>query len=126
VGRHALREAIAGGASVAEIAEKLPTGYDLLCVGKTAEERQALGGKVFDVLGHPIDNKGPVKAEVSLPIHREPPPFDQQTTQVFHIGAAPRAGPRGGAPGRRPLPHEADRPGDDRHGAQARAGGDAR
>jgi glutamyl-tRNA synthetase len=25
-------------------AEKLPTGYDRLCVGKTAEERQALGG----------------------------------------------------------------------------------
>ncbi len=45
-------------------------------------------GRVFDVLGHPIDNKGPVKAEVSLPIHREPPPFDQQTTdvEVFETG----------------------------------------
>src|SRR6185369_3735853 len=39
-------------------------------------------GRVFDVLGHPIDNKGPVKSEIMLPIHREPPPFDQQTTEV--------------------------------------------
>ena len=45
-------------------------------------------GRVFDVLGHPIDNKGPVKAKVSLPIHREPPAFDQQTTdvEVFETG----------------------------------------
>ncbi|MGH2463869.1 MAG: F0F1 ATP synthase subunit beta, partial [Candidatus Limnocylindrales bacterium] len=45
-------------------------------------------GRVFDVLGHPIDNKGPVEAKVSLPIHREPPAFDQQTTdvEVFETG----------------------------------------
>jgi len=45
-------------------------------------------GRVFDVLGHPIDNKGPVNATVSHPIHREPPPFDQQTTdvEVFETG----------------------------------------
>src|SRR5579872_927312 len=39
-------------------------------------------GRVFDVLGHPIDNKGPVVSDHMLPIHREPPPFDQQTTEV--------------------------------------------
>ncbi len=39
-------------------------------------------GRVFDVLGHPIDLKGPVAASVMLPIHRDPPPFDQQTTEV--------------------------------------------
>jgi F-type H+-transporting ATPase subunit beta len=45
-------------------------------------------GRVFDVLGHPIDLKGPVEAAVSLPIHREPPAFDQQTTdvEVFETG----------------------------------------
>ncbi|HZL33596.1 MAG TPA: F0F1 ATP synthase subunit beta, partial [Verrucomicrobiae bacterium] len=45
-------------------------------------------GRVFDVLGHPIDNKGAVAASVMLPIHREPPPFDQQTTdvEVFETG----------------------------------------
>jgi len=39
-------------------------------------------GRVFDVLGKPIDNKGPVKSEVMRPIHREAPPFDAQTTEV--------------------------------------------
>jgi F-type H+/Na+-transporting ATPase subunit beta len=45
-------------------------------------------GRVFDVLGHPIDLKGPVNAPVSLPIHRAPPAFDQQTTdvEVFETG----------------------------------------
>jgi len=45
-------------------------------------------GRVFDVLGHPIDNKGPVVSEHMLPIHREPPPFDAQTTEieVFETG----------------------------------------
>ncbi len=39
-------------------------------------------GRVFDVLGHPIDLKGPVTSPTMLPIHRDPPPFDQQTTDV--------------------------------------------
>jgi F-type H+/Na+-transporting ATPase subunit beta len=39
-------------------------------------------GRVFDVLGHPIDNKPAVEAAVYLPIHRDPPPFDEQTTEV--------------------------------------------
>ncbi len=45
-------------------------------------------GRVFDVLGHPIDGKGPVVSEVSLPIHRDPPAFDQQSTEieVFETG----------------------------------------
>ena len=43
---------------------------------------EATLGRVFDVLGRPIDAKGPVKAEHTLPIHRDPPPFDQQTTEV--------------------------------------------
>jgi F-type H+/Na+-transporting ATPase subunit beta len=39
-------------------------------------------GRVFDVLGHPIDGKGAVEAERTLPIHRPPPSYDQQTTEV--------------------------------------------
>src|ERR1700704_3651625 len=30
-------------------------------------------GRVFDVLGHPTDEKGAVSAELPLPIHRAPP-----------------------------------------------------
>ncbi len=45
-------------------------------------------GRVFDVLGLPIDGKGPVAASVMLPIHRSAPAFDQQTTadEVFETG----------------------------------------
>jgi F-type H+-transporting ATPase subunit beta len=45
-------------------------------------------GRVFDVLGDPIDGKGPVEASEMLPIHRTAPPFDEQTTavEVFETG----------------------------------------
>src|SRR5437588_2198749 len=45
-------------------------------------------GRVFDVLGHPIDGKGAVKAKELLPIHREPPSFEDMETesQVFETG----------------------------------------
>jgi F-type H+-transporting ATPase subunit beta len=39
-------------------------------------------GRVFDVLGKPIDGKGPVNAQATLPIHREAPAFDEQSTEV--------------------------------------------
>jgi len=39
-------------------------------------------GRVFDVLGNAIDGKGPVEAQETLPIHRDAPPFDEQTTEV--------------------------------------------
>jgi F-type H+-transporting ATPase subunit beta len=45
-------------------------------------------GRVFDVLGHPIDSKGPVAKSDTLPIHRKAPGFDQMETeaQVFETG----------------------------------------
>ncbi|MGH2456514.1 MAG: F0F1 ATP synthase subunit beta [Candidatus Limnocylindria bacterium] len=45
-------------------------------------------GRVFDVLGHPIDGKGAVKSKEMLPIHRPAPAFDQMETeaQVFETG----------------------------------------
>ena len=43
---------------------------------------EATLGRVFDVLGKPIDSKGDVNAEVMLPIHRKPPAFDDQVTEV--------------------------------------------
>jgi F-type H+-transporting ATPase subunit beta len=39
-------------------------------------------GRVLGVLGEPVDEKGPVEAEGRLPIHREAPPLDQQSTEV--------------------------------------------
>jgi F-type H+-transporting ATPase subunit beta len=45
-------------------------------------------GRVFNVLGEAIDEKGPVEAGERLPIHRPAPAFDQQTTEteIFETG----------------------------------------
>ncbi|HXG40784.1 MAG TPA: F0F1 ATP synthase subunit beta [Candidatus Limnocylindrales bacterium] len=39
-------------------------------------------GRVFNVLGRPIDEKGPIEATEFLPIHRPAPDFDDQVTEV--------------------------------------------
>jgi F-type H+-transporting ATPase subunit beta len=38
-------------------------------------------GRIFNVLGRPIDGLGPVEAEAYYPIHRPPPPFVEQVTE---------------------------------------------
>src|SRR5277367_1884755 len=45
-------------------------------------------GRVLNVLGHPVDELGPVNAKVHLPIHRQAPAFDEQSTQeeMFETG----------------------------------------
>ena len=43
---------------------------------------EATLGRVFDVLGRPIDDKGPVETDLRLPIHRSAPAFDEQSTEV--------------------------------------------
>ncbi|HYE76384.1 MAG TPA: F0F1 ATP synthase subunit beta, partial [bacterium] len=45
-------------------------------------------GRIFNVLGQPIDEKGPVQADTYLPIHREPPALVDQstTTEQFETG----------------------------------------
>ncbi|MCO5211443.1 MAG: F0F1 ATP synthase subunit beta [Caldilinea sp.] len=45
-------------------------------------------GRLFNVTGNPIDNKGPVEAETTYPIHRTAPPFSEQSTkaEMFETG----------------------------------------
>ena len=45
-------------------------------------------GRIFNVLGRPIDNAGPVEAAEYYPIHRPAPSFEDQVTQaeVFETG----------------------------------------
>lgn len=45
-------------------------------------------GRLFNVVGDPIDGKGPVNSEVHYPIHRPSPAFDEQSTQaeIFETG----------------------------------------
>jgi F-type H+/Na+-transporting ATPase subunit beta len=54
---------------------QVPVGPDIL-------------GRVFNVLGNPVDNKGPVAAESRYPIHRPAPTFEEQATrvEVFETG----------------------------------------
>jgi len=39
-------------------------------------------GRILNVLGEPVDNKGPVNAKERWPIHREPPKFEDQSTEI--------------------------------------------
>jgi F-type H+-transporting ATPase subunit beta len=45
-------------------------------------------GRVFNLLGDPVDNRGPVNVEQRRPIHREPPEFVDLTpkAEVFETG----------------------------------------
>jgi F-type H+-transporting ATPase subunit beta len=45
-------------------------------------------GRVFNLLGDPIDGRGPVHATERWPIHRDPPPFDSISpkTEVLETG----------------------------------------
>jgi len=45
-------------------------------------------GRIFNVLGRPVDEAGPVEAEEYYPIHRPAPPFEEQVTEaeVFETG----------------------------------------
>lgn len=37
-------------------------------------------GRIMDVLGTPIDNKGDIGAETNMPIHRTPPTYEEQAS----------------------------------------------
>ncbi len=43
---------------------------------------EAALGRIFNVLGRPIDGKGEVHVDTYYPIHRPAPPFDEQVTRV--------------------------------------------
>ncbi len=64
-------------------AEAIDTGAPIsVPVGK------ATLGRLFNVMGEPLDNLGPVEATESWSIHRPPPSFEDQetTTQVLETG----------------------------------------
>ncbi|MDQ2689391.1 MAG: F0F1 ATP synthase subunit beta, partial [Chloroflexota bacterium] len=68
----------------------LARGLDVVDTGApiSVPVGEATLGRVFDVLGRAIDGKGAVQAKTSLPIHRDPPAFDQMETesQIFETG----------------------------------------
>src|SRR5262249_37075236 len=68
----------------------LVRGMDVLDTGKAVQVpvgKEPLG-RVFNLLGEPIDGRGPVDAKEFRPIHREPPPFSELSskTEMFETG----------------------------------------
>ena len=61
--------------------------YDTGSPIKVPVGREVLG-RLFNVLGETIDEKGPVETEKRFSIHREAPPFEEQdtTAQIFETG----------------------------------------
>jgi F0F1-type ATP synthase beta subunit len=39
-------------------------------------------GRIMNVTGDPIDERGPIKHELKMPIHADPPPFVDQSTSA--------------------------------------------
>ena len=70
--------------------EGLGRGDEVIATGHTIETPvgEATLGRMFNVLGEPIDEKGPVSATEKWSIHRDPPAFDKQspTTEILETG----------------------------------------
>jgi F-type H+-transporting ATPase subunit beta len=62
--------------------EGLKRGFDVADTGAPISMPVGEGvmGRVFDVTGNPVDERGPVKAEGYYPIHRPAPPLSDQST----------------------------------------------
>jgi F-type H+-transporting ATPase subunit beta len=43
---------------------------------------QEILGRILDVVGRPVDHKGPVKTKMKYPIHREPPSLLEQSVNI--------------------------------------------
>ena len=70
--------------------EGLKRGIEVTDTGGpiTVPVGEGVMGRIFDVTGNPVDERGPVEAEKYYPIHRPPPPLVDQTTspQVLSTG----------------------------------------
>ncbi|MGL4452730.1 MAG: F0F1 ATP synthase subunit beta [Sarcina sp.] len=73
-----------------ESTEGLRRGIDAVDTGKaiTVPVGEAVLGRLFNVLGKPMDNKGPVEADTYYPIHRSAPTFEEQSVvpEMFETG----------------------------------------
>jgi F-type H+-transporting ATPase subunit beta len=70
--------------------EGLKRGFEVTDTGKpiSVPVGEGVMGRVFDVSGNPVDERGPVQAEKYYPIHRAAPPLVDQSTspQVLPTG----------------------------------------
>ena len=68
----------------------LKRGVDVTGTGApiTVPVGQKTLGRIMDVLGNPVDEAGPVDADKHMPIHRDPPSFEEQSasTEILETG----------------------------------------
>ncbi len=68
----------------------LKRGMEAVNTGKPISVPVGQGtlGRIMDVLGNPVDDAGPIETEDAMPIHREPPTFEEQatSTEVLETG----------------------------------------
>jgi len=68
----------------------IPRGVDVVDTGApiSVPVGKPTLGRIFNVLGEPIDTDDPVEADERWPIHRDPPGFDalEPTTEIFETG----------------------------------------
>lgn len=84
IGGNTVRAISMGGTDgLARGAEAINTGAPI----KVPVGKETLG-RMFNVIGEPIDGKGAVKTKKTLPIHRKAPTFAEQSTkaEVFETG----------------------------------------
>ena len=65
------------------ITDGMVRGMDCIDTGApvTVPVGPATLGRVFNLIGEPVDGRGPVNAEERWSIHRDPPPFDRPDDQ---------------------------------------------
>ena len=68
----------------------LARGMKAISLGEPIEVPVGEGtlGRLMNVMGEPVDNLGPIKASKKYPIHRQPPPLGEQSTEqeMFETG----------------------------------------
>ena len=52
-------------------------------------------GRIMNVIGDPVDERGPIEATMRMPIHRPPPEYVEQATTVVLCGCARTTDPTG-------------------------------
>lgn len=70
--------------------EGLVRGHKVIDTGAPIQVPVGKGtlGRIMNVIGEPIDERGPIKGDKLLPIHNDPPPFVEQSTtaEVLETG----------------------------------------
>lgn len=70
--------------------EGLVRGGEAMDTGKgiTVPVGKAVLGRIINVIGEPVDERGPIKSDIHYPIHRPAPSFKDQSTklEVFETG----------------------------------------